>query len=619
MVFPGKKNNFISKYIDFFVTERIENPKISVIIPAYNTEKYIEQCLGSVIRQTLKEIEILVIDDGSKDGTLDIIREFEKADKRVAVLTQENAGPSAARNRAIEVAKGEFISFVDADDWIDDNFLEKLYTKAVGNNCDIAAATIVRKRKNTQKYRVHYTEEKIYSSLKEKVDICKIPECCYIWNKIYKTDLVKQLKFKENVYFEDVIWLPQILDMSDKLITVPDTAYWYRVNQNSIVKKLCKKNNQTDSYEAKKFLLKYLSQRGINFSEKERTLTKKIKYFCTLPVIKLKELGNRKFYLLFGFIKIPYSICYKINIFLKQIFSINEFDGHKVIYILGILIRSKKKTKPPKISVTQYGLNKEPRDRRIIASLTSFPDRINTVKETVKTLLNQTCKPDELVLYLASKQFPNGENSLPQELLDLKKYGLSIKWCKDIKSYKKLIPALKEFPEDIIITFDDDVYYEGNIIELLYNSYLQDKNCIHANRGVRLVLKGNKIAILKNAVYYWHKFDDISYKNTIIGCGGVLYPPHSLSEEVFNEEKFMSTVPTQDDIWFWAMAVLNKTPIKIVASYDIKLITVENTQQYGLCKINHQSKKNGLKPVDEFNMLAEIYPEILQNMRNEND
>ena len=95
------------------------NPVISVIIPCYNVEDYISECLNTVINQTFKELEIIVIDDGSKDCTKDIIEKFAKKDKRIIVINQENSGPSAARNRGVEIARGQYIGFIDSDDYID--------------------------------------------------------------------------------------------------------------------------------------------------------------------------------------------------------------------------------------------------------------------------------------------------------------------------------------------------------------------------------------------------------------------------------------------------------------------------------------------------------------------
>jgi glycosyltransferase involved in cell wall biosynthesis len=119
------------------VKNRNTAPKVSVIIPVYNTEKYLRQCLDSVVNQTLKEIEIICVDDGSTDGSLDILREYEKADDRVVVLTQENLNAGAARNKGLKIAAGQYLSFLDADDFFELDMLEKAYAKAVDSKADI--------------------------------------------------------------------------------------------------------------------------------------------------------------------------------------------------------------------------------------------------------------------------------------------------------------------------------------------------------------------------------------------------------------------------------------------------------------------------------------------------
>ena len=188
----------------------------------------------------------------------------------------------------------------------------------------------------------------------------------------------------------------------------------------------------------------------------------------------------------------------KLKIIQKQIFSINNFDNHLVIYFLGFRIRKKLSNKVIEINLKESGINNtNPRTPKIILSLTTFPDRINSVSKTIKTLLNQTLKPDKVILWLASEQFPKKEQELPKDLLELKNFGLDIKWCEDIKSYKKLIPSLIEFPNDIIITFDDDIYYPFDTVEKLYNSYLKNPDCIHTNRAKRFYIKLIQSALKK--------------------------------------------------------------------------------------------------------------------------
>ena len=131
----------------------------------------------------------------------------------------------------------------------------------------------------------------------------------------------------------------------------------------------------------------------------------------------------------------------------------------------------------------------------LIVSLTSYPARIGKVHIAIDSLLKQTLKPDRIVLYLADDQFPGREADLPTELLKCVERGLTISWCEDFKSHKKLIPALIEYPDAIIVTFDDDIYFEPTRLELLYNDYIEnhDKgNYIYCHRITRF-FKGETV------------------------------------------------------------------------------------------------------------------------------
>ena len=307
----------------------------------------------------------------------------------------------------------------------------------------------------------------------------------------------------------------------------------------------------------------------------------------------------------------------KLKIIQKQIFSINNFDNHLVIYFLGFRIRKKLSNKVIEINLKESGINNtNPRTPKIILSLTTFPDRINSVSKTIKTLLNQTLKPDKVILWLAFEQFPKKEQELPNDLLELKNFGLDIKWCEDIKSYKKLIPSLIEFENDIIITFDDDIYYDEDIVKRLYDAHLADREAVVVNRYSRIYFKNDKIKFLKSSKLYFSNPPKPSLLNVIIGCGGVLYPPKSLNPNVLNKQEFMSLIPTHDDIWFWLNAILNNTKIKIVDGFSTNLIPIENTQQFGLCKINNKSK-NGINALDALHIITNKYPSIIKKLKKE--
>ncbi len=206
------------------------------------------------------------------------------------------------------------------------------------------------------------------------------------------------------------------------------------------------------------------------------------------------------------------------------------------------------------------------RNPRIIVSLTSFPPRIPKLQYTIYSLFNQTEKPDEIVLWLGEEQFPNRNADLPESLLKLVKHGLTIKWCRDIQSYKKLIPSLKAYPNDVIVTVDDDVFYPPQMLERLLASYAKEKNAVHAHRAHVIAFRENDgIADYddwKKAVSF--KKTQPSFRNFLTSGGGTLFPPKILHNDICREDLFMKIAPTADDIWFWAMAVLNDVKIQVV-------------------------------------------------------
>ena len=591
-------------------------PKLSVIVPVYNVEKYLPKCLDSIIHQTMKDLEIICINDASEDNSPEILKTYAKKDNRIKIISlEQNLGPGNARNLGVKIAQGEYIGFVDSDDWIDNNFYEKLYNTIVEYNADIACATIIRKRENSEKYRVLYTEEKLCLSLNEKIECIDLPKCSYVWNKLYKKDKIKNIKFKNDIYYEDVFWTPEVLKNTNSLVTVAGTNYYYRVNKNSIVKNLKSKKRQLDNYNAQKFINKFFEKNHLILDKKYKNITKSIKYLGDIPLLKIKEKNNTQTYLLFSFIPIFIKNTKKRNLF-----DIKYLDSHYFINLFGLTIRIKAKENISLYrTLDEFGLNQtETREPKIIASLTSFPQRITTLHYVIESLLTQSVKPDKLILWLGKEQFPNLEKDLPESLLKLIDYGLTIRWCEDLKSYKKLIPALKEYPEDIIITFDDDIYYDEYTIEDLYNAYLNNNKNIYTNRGFRVKLTNRGLSFYhsKDVIWDWKQYADASYYNTIIGCGGVLYPPKSLYKEIFDTEKFNKILPTQDDIYFWAMAVLQGTKIQMVNGYSKSVEVIDDTQQYGLCKIN-LNRGNGLSGNQALDKIVNEFPELIDRLKEE--
>lgn len=214
-----------------------EHPKISVIVPAYNTEKYIAKCLRSITGQTLREIEIIVINDGSTDGTLNEIESCAKNDIRIKVINQSNQKQGAARNRGIRSARGKYIGFVDSDDWVDADYFEKLYAAARKYDADLALATNVRIGNGRTKKRLHIEHEFCARSLQERIDISKQAKNPCPTNKIYRKKLLldNNIFYPEGIFCEDKLFTIQALYYANAMVAVPDTFYYYFRNPHSTV------------------------------------------------------------------------------------------------------------------------------------------------------------------------------------------------------------------------------------------------------------------------------------------------------------------------------------------------------------------------------------------------
>ena len=199
---------------------------------------------------------------------------------------------------------------------------------------------------------------------------------------------------------------------------------------------------------------------------------------------------------------------------------------------------------------------------RLIVSLTSYPKRMYDIHLCLYSLLTQDLKPDKVILWLAEEQFPHRLKDVPKKVRDLKKFGLEIKWCSDLKSYKKLIPALQQYPDACIVTADDDIYYPENWLRGLWVMHQQTGAGVVAHRCHDAAFEGGSFLPYAK----WPKCierEAPSYTNFMTGAGGILYAPGCFHPDIMNVDKFQELCPHGDDIWFWSMALLNGTKIAI--------------------------------------------------------
>lgn len=282
--------------------------KVSIIVPVYNCEKYLKDCLDSLVNQTLKDIEIICVNDGSIDNSLDILNTYAQKDSRIVLINQENQGQSCARNKAMKIANGEYIAFVDADDWIDLDFFEKLYNEASKNCCDIAAGGIYWNLTDGQVafVDISFKKAKIYTKTSDKYKVTRVAKTAYVWNKIYKRKLLEDLglQFEPGVYFEDMMFSHIVLHNSDKLITVPNVYYHYRYNPLSTVNTTSEKKKADFKNEVLKSI-EYVKTNKIKVNiAKYYPETSKVIKILGIPILRIKSWDDYSIYYLFRVIPI---------------------------------------------------------------------------------------------------------------------------------------------------------------------------------------------------------------------------------------------------------------------------------------------------------------------------
>ena len=207
--------------------------KVSVIVPVYNTEKYLEKCLDSLVNQTLKDIEIIVVNDGTKDNSQKIIDKYKKKYKNIKSYIKENGGLSDARNFGIEKASGDYLSFIDSDDYVSTNMYEKMYNKAISGNFDIVVCD----------FNYIYEDSDVIKCSSSKIngDTTNIKKVMFdnfpaVWNKIYKKKLLKDIRFKKKVWFEDVEFIYRVLPYVKSIGVVKEPFNYYLQREGSITK-----------------------------------------------------------------------------------------------------------------------------------------------------------------------------------------------------------------------------------------------------------------------------------------------------------------------------------------------------------------------------------------------
>lgn len=232
-----------------------KNPNISVIIPMYNAERYVEKCLESIINQTYKNIEVIIINDGSTDNSKEICENFAKKDNRIKVITTENRGAGSARNTGLEMAKGEYISFIDSDDYIVEDYYERLYSMLQKTNADIAIGRYKRVYENETMHFINSGEMKEITSREELLELYGEDEDRYInavlvTNKLFRRSLFgDDIRFPIRRLIDDEFIIYKLIDKSRKIVYTDDVMYAYVQSNSSVMRTNFKEQKVYDTID----------------------------------------------------------------------------------------------------------------------------------------------------------------------------------------------------------------------------------------------------------------------------------------------------------------------------------------------------------------------------------
>ncbi len=236
--------------------------KISVVIPAYNAEKWVAQCIENILCQTYKNVEIIVVDDGSKDATAEIAARYP-----VNLLRQPNGGISVARNNGFDAATGDYIHFMDVDDWINLEFYEHMVDAITLTDADMAlVGETIHEVKPAWTH--NYKDRLVVKNMGDKFELTNVHEYGYTWRYLFKKSFIdkNELRFEVGRYIEDMPYTLQAVYLADKIVTVPGAKYYYKKRQGSVMNRKDKEGRRIREEHwqlTKKFRDQFVKQNGL--------------------------------------------------------------------------------------------------------------------------------------------------------------------------------------------------------------------------------------------------------------------------------------------------------------------------------------------------------------------
>lgn len=635
------KPNGFEKVIQF-PSAVSDAPLVSVCVQTYRHAPFIAACLDGILRQkTSFPFEILLGEDDSDDGTREICIEYARKypqSIRLFLHTRENViyvnGIATGRFNFfynLSEARGKYIAFCDGDDYWTDPY--KLQTQ-VGFMEENDACNLCWTRFQTLDQSTGLLSDDrngTYfngNSITVPFDFKTFYEGWHIGmpTLLFRNGAMLERLTHKYKYSKDIHLISELL-LTGKGICLNLFTAVYRKHPDGIYSGATIKDQLKMSYLCYREIFQKNKEEIFLKRKYIKTASNYIEYFLKKNanlralIISFQTSLDCKspIYIVLTFLKVIHNIILSLKGWLRRIArAIVRKQSNRIaiekFYRHFFPKEKAKKQKPPSFykKVKSSGICDSSRNPKLIVTLTSYPARIDYAHYSIHTLLNQSLKPDKVILWLAESQFPRREKDLPRKLLELRKYGLTIAWCEDLKSYKKLIPALQAFPEDIFVTADDDIFYPEDWLEKLYVEYVKNPEVIHCHRAHFVRVQSNSILPYKD----WEKSSQFQQSAHLLFCttgAGAVYRSSFFYQDVSNIELFMDLSPTADDVWFWAMSVLNDIPVNVLENGYAHPLVIQEIQHSGLFwSLNSQGENDR-----QIAAVMKHYPEIMTKLMRE--
>lgn len=552
------------------------NPIVSVVMPVYNMEDYLSESLECLLNQSLSNIEIICVDDGSTDNSVSIIEKYMKQDHRIVLLRQRNKSAGAARNKGTEAARGAYIIYLDSDDRFHTRLLEKTVSVADEKKADIVVFDYYKFEADESKKHFrslnlsHLPVNFLHFSWKDCPDYIMTIINPTPWNKLYSADFIKthQFKFDEISSTNDIAFAAVTAAAAERIAYVPREFVGYRIGHSGSITSTKRKNINNVLFAVKSGV-----RQALTFPHAE-----KIKNSIALFAVKNLVVALCRYVTDFH--------DEQVKVFYNEVKEYLSQPLFEHILEAGILTE-KESMALQVIQTCTYEHICANYFKRVIVSLTSWPKRIYCVRRSLDTILQQTRPADKIVLWLSLQQFPSKE--LPVDLMELVNEGkLDVEWVEeDYKPHKKYFYAMKKYPDDIIVTIDDDLIYEPTLIENLLSTHLMFPDCVCAARAHLIVFNDDG-----TPASYKEWIQEVSYgllspsmQLCATGGAGCLYPPHLLHEYVFDSDAIMNCSLRADDLWMKINETLCDVPV-VLSPGRKNCKYVPDSQDVGLVQTN---------------------------------